>query len=478
MKARMVIIFIVWLLSSALILSSSLAQSSDSDTTKQEPSADKVLPKEATKAYKDMQKAAPANVQVDDSAMIESEPADTDSRPLVYTITIEGAIGVVTDQRIEAAIETAEDNNAELLVIYLNTPGGFTKPTWSICSNILNSRVPVAMYIAPRGAKAGSAGVYMTYASHIAAMAPSTNLGAAHPVSGSGEEVDSVMNEKITNDAVAQIKAAAKEHGRNVEWAEKAVRESVSIDDREALELGVVEYRADDLDHLLAQLEGKDIKTAYQTETLSLKNRRVENIDTSWWWKILDVVTQPDIALILFSLGSLGLLIELYNPGGILPGVVGAICLILAFYSFQALPINYAGLALIVLAIILFIAEIKVVSHGILTIGGLVSFFFGGLMLIDTVDPNLRISTSLLVTIVVCIGVIMAIVLYLVVKAHRHQVTVGDEGMIGKTATVRSPGMVYVDGALWRIETSDELKQGDKVIIEKVTGLTLQVKKL
>lgn len=399
------------------------------------------------------------------------------SRALVYAITIEGAIGTVTDDRIAAAIQQAEDDDAELLIIILDTPGGFTKPTWSICKNILNSGVPVCMYIAPAGARAGSAGVYMTYSAHIAAMAPSTNIGAAHPVAGGGQEIDSVMQEKITNDAVAQIRAAAQRRGRNAEWAEEAVRQSVSITDEEALEINVIEIRAETLDDLLEQCDGREVELPFGTKTLTLKKYETRDIKTTFVHRFLEVITQPDIAFILFSLGGLGIVLELYNPGAILPGVVGAICLILAFYAFQTLPINYAGLALILLAVVLFIAEIKVVSHGILTIGGVIAFFLGGLMLIDTVDPSMKISLSVLITVAALVGITVGAALWLVIKAAKRQPFVGNEGMIGKTAEVRKEGFVYVDGALWKAECDHQLTSGDKVVVVGVDGLKLIVKK-
>ncbi len=396
---------------------------------------------------------------------------------LVYTLTIDGAIGTVTDDRIGQAIKQAVDDNAGLLVIYLDTPGGFTKPTWSINKKILNSGVPICIYIAPSGARAGSAGVYMTYAAHFAAMAPSTNIGAAHPVAGGGQEVDSIMNEKITNDAVAQIKASAEKRGRNAEWAENSVRESVSITDNEALELNVINFRAENLNDLLSQINGKEVELPRGKVVMHLENVKTEDLGISWIHAILEIITQPDIAFILFSIGSLGIMLELYNPGSIFPGVVGAISLILAFYSFQALPINYAGAALILLAIIMFIAEIKIVSHGLLTIGGLISFFLGGLMLIDTVDPNLQISMSVLITVVVIVGLAVAGATWLVVKAARNKPFIGIEGMAGKIAEVRKNGLVYVDGALWKAESDDTLEKGDKVEIISLDKLILKVKK-
>lgn len=406
-------------------------------------------------------------------------PEPERQRPLVYVITIDGAIGAVTADRIDEAIEQAADADAELLVIRLDTPGGFTRPTWTICKSIMNSPVPVAVYIAPSGARAGSAGVYITYASHFAAMAPSTNIGAAHPVSGSGENIDSVMNEKITNDAAAQIRAAAEQHGRNAEWAERAVRESVSITDTEALDSNVVDIRAVSLDDLLSQIHGRKTELPRGEKVMYLKKARTKEIKTSWIHQFLEVITQPDIAFILFSIGGLGIMLELYNPGSILPGVVGAICLILAFYSFQTLPINYAGVALILLSVILFIAEMKIVSHGLLTIGGLVSLFLGGLMLVDTVDPDLKVSMSVLITVVACVGLAVGLAGWLVVKAARSRPATGHEGMIGKIAQVRKPDFVYVNGALWRAVSEDNssLETGDKVEIVGVDNLTLRVRK-
>ncbi|MDH4156351.1 MAG: nodulation protein NfeD [candidate division Zixibacteria bacterium] len=408
----------------------------------------------------------------------DSEPAAAGETPLVYTMVIDGAIGTVTNDRINEAIELAEKNDVALLVIFMDTPGGFSKPTSAICKSMLNSRVPVCIYIAPSGARAGSAGVYMAYAAHFAAMAPSTNIGAAHPVDAMGKEIDSVMNEKVTNDAVAQIRAAAERHGRNADWAEKAVRESVSITDSVALALNVIDVRAKDLNELFEKLEGRQTEVPSGTVTMKVKGARTEEIKSSWVYKILELITTPDIAFILFSLGGLGIILELYNPGSILPGVVGAISLILAFYAFQTLPINYAGLALIMLGIILFIAEVKVISHGILTIGGIISMFFGGLMLVDTVDPNLAVSKSILITVVVCVGVVVALAAWLVIKAARHQPYVGREGMIGKTAVVKQDNLVYVNGALWKMESAEDLAVGDKVEIISVAKMVLKVKKL
>lgn len=403
---------------------------------------------------------------------------DVAPKVLVYQLEIEGAIGTVTNDRIDDAIEIAEDDNAELLLITLNTPGGFSNATRKICTSILNSKVPVCVYIWPSGAHAGSAGVYIAYSAHFSAMAHSTNIGSAHPVGGGGEQIDSVMNEKVTNDAVAQIKASAEKWGRNKEWAEKAVRESVNVTDTEALELNVIDIRAVNFDDLMAQINGRETQLPTGNKVMNLKNYEIEKLNISFAQKLLTIITDPNIVFILMSIGGLGIILELYHPGAILPGVVGAISLIVAFYGMQTLPINYAGLALIVLAAILFIAEIKIVSHGMLTVGGVVSLFFGGLMLIDSVDPNLGVSISLLVTIAICIGLVVGLASYFVIKAQKRKPFSGNEGMVGKIADVRSSGMAYVDGALWQIECDQELVEGDKVEVIELNSLKLKVKKI
>ncbi|HVP07848.1 MAG TPA: nodulation protein NfeD [Candidatus Acidoferrum sp.] len=407
-----------------------------------------------------------------------SAPIAMSDEPVVYRLNIEGAIGAVTDDRIEDAITKAEDNNAELLIITLDTPGGFTKPTWAICKRILNSKVPVCIYIAPAGARAGSAGVYMTYAANFAAMAPSTNIGAAHPVSGSGGDIDSVMNEKVTNDAAAQIRAAAEKRGRNAKWAERAVRESVSITATEALDSNVINCIAKDDDDLLRQLNGRETETALGKKKMNLTMARFVDVKHSFIQKFLEVVTSPDVAFILFSLGGLGIVLELYHPGAILPGIVGAICLILAFYAFQTLPINWAGVSLIIVAIILFILEIKVVSHGLLTIGGIISLFLGGLMLIDTVDPSLKVSYSVLITVAVLIGVTLALVIIVVLKVSRNRPFSGQQSLVGKRGVVHENNFVFVEGALWKCSADVTLTVGETVEITGVDQLTLKVKKL
>ena len=418
----------------------------------------------------------------DSSAVFDTVAPDTAAQDTgtklskVYTMSITGAIGTVTAERVAEAVDLCEKEDAELLVIYMDTPGGFTGSTWVITKSILNSTVPVCVYIAPLGATAGSAGVYITYSAPFAAMAPTANIGAAHPVSSEGKQIDSVMNEKVTNDAAAKIRTTAEKWGRNAVWGERAVRESVSLTAREALDSNVVNFIAPDLDNLLAQIDGHEVQMPYGKKTMNLKRTEIEEINPTFSQKVLNLITSPEILLILFSLGSLGIVIELYNPGAIFPGVVGAICLILAFYGMQTLPINVAGLALIILAIALWIAEIKIVSHGLLFFGGLVSFFFGGLMLVDTVDPALKVSLSFLITLTLALGVVFGIVVWLIIRSYRSRVTSGREGMIGKIAKVKTSDLVYVDGALWQAVGEQPLVPGTKVQIVAVDGLTLKVK--
>lgn len=417
-------------------------------------------------------------VQEDTSSVQEITENQIAKRSLVYTLIVDGVIGAVTDERISSAIEEAEENNAELLVIYLDTPGGFTNSTWEINKSILNSEVPVCMYIAPTGSTAGSAGVYMTYAAHFAAMASSTNIGAAHPVGGGGKDIDSLMNEKVTNDAVAKIKALAEKRGRNAEWAEKSVRESVSITSTEALELNVVNFVTDDFDSLMAFIHGKETETPSGAKTMNLENVDITDIKITTIQKILKIITNPEIALMLFSLGSLGLMLELYNPGSLFPGFVGIICLILSLYAFNVLPINYGGLALIVLGIILFVLEIKIVSHGFLTLGGLVSFILGGMMLVDTVDPTLQISKMFLFTIAAIVALVLIFLGRMALKNFKRKPFSTRNELEGHRATVKKEGFVYINGALWKIKSEDTLKIGDEIEILSLDNLTLNVKKI
>jgi len=416
----------------------------------------------------------------------DSLPADstaageTDSGAnLVLLLDIEGAIGTVAADRVIDAVDQAEYEGADLLLIRMDTPGGFTASMWPITKALMNSTVPVAVYIAPAGAKAASAGMYITYAAHIAAMAPGCNIGAAHVVSGSGEQIDSVLSEKIMNDAVASLKAMAERNGRNAEWAEDAARKSVSITSTEALGKNVINVIADNVDDLLAKINGMEINTVYGKKIVHTGNPVVEPIKKTLIQTLLDIISSPNIVFILFSLGGLGITLELYNPGSILPGVVGGICLILAFYGMRTLPINYAGVFLIVFAIILFLLEIKIVSHGLLTIGGVVSLIMGGMMLINTSDPDLKISRTIIFSVAIVVGGFAALAFMLAYKARISKPTTGAEGLVGETGTVKSKiegtGYVYVAGELWEASAEEIFEVGDKVVVLEAHNLRIKV---
>jgi membrane-bound serine protease (ClpP class) len=407
--------------------------------------------------------------------------AMADETPHVNLITINGAIGPVTIRVIGNAIEAAEKDSAQALIIQLDTPGGLSESTWDINREILASNVPVVMYIAPPGSRAGSAGVYITYACHLAVMAPQTNIGSAHPV-GVGGQIDSIMGEKITNDAVAKIKTLANKRGRNIEWAEKAVRESASITEYEALEMNVINYIAKDIDELLDKIDGDTVDLVSGKVVLNTKGAKVNSKDIGLSNKILNVISNPNIAYILLTLGMMGLYFEFSNPGAIFPGVIGGICLIMAFFAMQTLPINYAGLALMILAVILFILELKIVSHGLLAIGGTISLLLGSLMLIDSDVPYMRVSLSVIIpTVLVTVGFFL-FAIYFALKAQKRKVVTGEAGIIGEIGEIKEmkdgKGIVFVHGENWKAEAAEDLSPGTAVRIVKVYSMTLKVEKV
>jgi len=400
---------------------------------------------------------------------------------LVYILDIDGPIGTVATDRVIEAVDLAEDEMASLLLVTMDTPGGFNDAMWPITKAIMNSSVPVAVFVSPSGAKAASAGVYITYAAHIAAMAPGTNIGAAHVVAAGGGEIDSVMMEKIMNDAVASLKAMADRNGRNAEWAEKAARESVSITNKEALELNVINLIADDVDDLLEKLDGYEVNTVLGKTIVRTSNPEKIPLEKTFIQAFLDIISSPNIVFILFSLGGMGIVLELYNPGSILPGVVGGICLILAFYGVRTLPINYAGVLLILFSIILFLLEIKIVSHGLLTIGGVVSIIIGGMMLIDTADPELKVSRSIIYSVAVVVGAFAVLAFTLAYKARVSKPTTGTEGLVGLTGAVKSKidktGYVYLAGELWEASADEVIEEGEEIVVVAVDNLKMKVKK-
>jgi len=399
----------------------------------------------------------------------------------VISIKVDGTINPATADFIHGGIKKAATEKASCLLIHLNTPGGLLKSTRVIVSDILNSPVPVIVYVSPGGAHAGSAGVFITMAAHIAAMAPGTNIGAAHPVALQAV-MDSTMNEKTTNDAAAFIRSIAEKRKRNVEWAENAVRKSHSYSETEALEYSVIDFIARDDEELLNIVHGKQVAINSGLITLQTKGAKIESLEMTFIGKLLDTISDPNIAYILFLLGMYGLLFELYSPGAILPGIVGVISLILAFYSMHSLPVNYAGLALIIFAIILFLLEIKIVSHGLLAIGGIVSLLLGSMMLIRS-DSGLdmaRISRGVIYAATAVSALFFLFVLSFGIRAQRSKVVTGIEAMIGNTGEVieilNPTGTVRVNGEIWNAESlSGAITRGEKVRIKEMRNLKLYV---
>jgi membrane-bound serine protease (ClpP class) len=401
--------------------------------------------------------------------------------PPVATIQIDGVISPVTVRLVEAALSRAQADGAAVLVIQLDTPGGLERSMRLICQRLLNAEIPVVVYVAPTGARAASAGVFIAMAAHVAAMAPATNIGAAHPVALGGG-VDKESMKKIENDAAAFARTIATERGRNAEWAEKAVRQSVSITEREAVKLKVVDLVADSLPDLLEKIDGRGVKTTKGAVTLHTRGAVVKPIEVGFRDRVLNVITDPNVAYVLMMLGMLGLFFELSNPGVILPGVIGGISLILAFFAMQSLPINYAGLLLILFGIVLLIAEIKVVSHGVLAIGGIVAMALGSLMLFDAPEIDFRVSWWVILPTVGATAAIFLVAVTAGVRALAARAAVGGPALVGETGVARgalSPeGQVLVHGELWRaVARGAPVAEGAKVRVVDVNGLTLTVEK-
>jgi len=347
-----------------------------------------------------------------------------------------------------------------------------------ICRRLLNADLPVVVYVAPSGARAASAGLFIAYAAHVAAMAPGTNIGAAHVVNMGGE-MDTIMTEKVQNDAVAYITSIAKKRGRNVEWAKRAVLESESIDAEAALDSHVVDIVASSFEDLLKQLDGREVTIGTTTDTLHVADASITKYEMGWKDRFLTVITNPTIAFILFNLGWMGLLLELYNPGTLVPGIVGGICIILAFFAFQQLPIRYAGLSLIIFSVILFLLEVKITSYGLLGIGGVISMLLGSLLLIDSAAaPWLQISLSVILITVASMAAFFLFLIFFVVKAQKRKPTTGREGLIGAEGDVRPGGMVFLEGELWTAECDEPLQKGDRVKVLSVENMKIKVKKV
>src|SRR5438093_9839146 len=398
----------------------------------------------------------------------------------VEMIDLDGAITPVTARLLTAAIERAQADRAQALIVRLNTPGGLERSMRSMAQAILNAEIPIIVYVAPTGARAASAGVFITMAAHVAAMAPATNIGAAHPVTIGGGDTGKEMGKKIENDAAAFARSLGAERGRNVEWAEKAVRASVSVTEREAVKLKVVDLVADSVPDLLAKIDGRTVKTARGPVTLATRDAVVKPIEVRFRDRFLALITDPNIAYILMMVGMLGIFFELQNPGVVLPGVIGGISLILAFFAFQSLPINWAGVLLILFGVALLIAEIKVVSHGVLTAGGVVAMVLGSFMLYEAPEVGFRVSWTVILP---TVGATAGLVVWAVsagVRAMMKSPVTGAAGMIGRVVVARSglgpEGQVQVDGEIWRaVSEGEAIPAGAKVRVTAVDGLTIKV---
>ena len=406
------------------------------------------------------------------------------SAQTVISIKIDGAINPVVATYIHRSIEKATSENAACLLIHINTPGGLLKSTRIIVGDILESPVPVIVYVSPAGAHAGSAGVFITLAADIAAMAPGTNIGAAHPVTMQGEG-DSIMNSKSTNDAAAFIRTIAEYRKRNLLWAEAAVRQSVAITASEALQEKIIDLIASNDRDLLNQVDGKLIKRDSATSILHTRGAVIQTLEMGFTEKLLNIISDPDIAYILLMLGLLGLLFELFNPGIIFPGIIGFISLVLAFYALNTLPVNYAGLALIVFGVILLLLEIKVVSHGMLAIGGIAALLTGSMMLIRPGSglEVMRISRTLIISTVAITSGFFLFVIGMGIKAQRSKPVTGIEAMEGETAVafdeLNPSGRVRIHGEIWNaISISGMIHQGEKLRVKEVKNLTLYVERL
>jgi membrane-bound serine protease (ClpP class) len=399
----------------------------------------------------------------------------------VIEITIDGTINPVSAGFIKSSIEKATQENAGCLLVHLNTPGGLVKSTRVIVSDMLESPVPVVVYVSPGGAHAGSAGVFITMAAHVAVMAPGTNIGAAHPVALQAT-MDSTMSNKATNDAAAFIRTIAEKRNRNLEWAEDAVRNSVSITETEAVKLNVVDFIAPNDAALFRQLNGRKITTAVGPAVLKTVGVAVEKHEMSFIERILDAISNPNIAYILLLLGLSGIMFELYSPGAILPGIVGVISLLLAFYSMHSLPVNYAGVGLIIFAVILFLLELKIVSHGMLAIGAVVSLLLGSMMLMKSGSSleMFRISRSIIISATAFSAFFFLFIIGMGIQAQRLKVATGVEAMIGDTGEVMEPlqpqGTVRVQGETWNaISLAGAVEKGRKVRIKDMKNLALYV---
>lgn len=403
---------------------------------------------------------------------------------------IEGIVGPITASYVTRTIQKAEDEKAEVLIFLIDTPGGLDEAMRDIIKEELNASIPIVIYVHPSGARDASAGVFITLAAHIAAMTPGTNIGAAHPVAispgrrGGDEEqgIDETMKEKMTQDAAAYIRSIAEKKNRNVNWAEDAVRKSASATAEEALKLGIIDFIAESVDELLEKIDGMEVELVGFTKKLNTKDAVKKEIPMTWREEFLKIISNPNIAYILFILGFYGLIFEITHPGAIIPGLLGALFLVLAFFAFQTLPINYTGVGLIILGIAMFVMEVLTPTYGPLTLGGIVAMTLGSLMLLNTNVPFLQISKSIIIAAVGTTAAFFLFALGAVIKAMKRKPATGKEGLIGEIGTAEgdinsTEGKVFIHGEYWNAESSEMIKEGEKVEVLEVERLKLKVKK-
>jgi membrane-bound serine protease (ClpP class) len=413
----------------------------------------------------------------------EADTAAASQDDTIVIGTIKGAIGPVTMDYVTRVLAAARTSNAHCVIFKMDTPGGLDASMRGIIKEMLSSPFPIVMYVYPSGGRAASAGAIIMLASHVGAMAPSTNMGAAHPVSMGGGQMDSTMTSKVTNDAAAYARGLAKDRGRDVDWAERIVRESISSTAEEALELGVIDIVATDIDDLVEQLHGREVTVSDATVTLQTREATLVENAPSFRERLLARITDPNIAYLLMLLGIFGIFFELQNPGAIFPGVIGGIAILLAFYALQLLPVNYAGLALIILAIVMFLLEVKIPSGGLLTVGGVVAMLIGSIMFIDSPLPFMRVSFGVIIPAVIFTALFFLFAVGMGIRAQKKKVATGSRGILGEIGTARTDvttdsGSVFVHGEHWRARSEQPIADGSRVEIIGVDGMTLTVKEV
>jgi membrane-bound serine protease (ClpP class) len=414
------------------------------------------------------------------TAPVPTTAGDVQPGRSVDLITVDAPITPTVADYISRSIDHAAASGAQALIIQLNTPGGLLDSTNDIIIRMIASEVPLVVYVSPSGGRAASAGVFITMAANIAAMAPTTHIGAASPVQMQGK-MDKTMERKLMNDTAAMARSIAEKRGRNARWAEEAVRKAVSITETEALRLKVIDLIAPDVPTLLRMIDGRTVDMPSGEKVLHTAGARIVAVDMGLRDRVLGILSNPNVAYILMILGFYGLYFELSNPGAILPGVAGAICLILAFYALQTLPINYAGLLLIVLGIALFILEAFITSHGVLGVGGTIAMLLGSMMLIDSPIPALRVSWVVILPVVAASALLFIVTVTVAVRVHRGRVDTGREGLIGLVGEARTDigakGQVFVHGETWSAWSNEPVPKGERIVVVAVEGLRLKVKK-